>query len=80
MSDADKLAAGIAAPVGGVMTECGTNPPVEHILSAEDAVSFSSLLSFNDIIVLSFSFCRYIWLALNVLEIPFHLNNCGTLE
>ena len=43
MSDADKLAAGIAAPVGGVMTECGTNPPVEHILSAEDAVSFSSL-------------------------------------
>jgi hypothetical protein len=43
MSDADKLAAGIAAPMGGVMTECGTNPPVEHILSAEDAVSFSSL-------------------------------------
>ncbi|ONM20995.1 E3 ubiquitin-protein ligase [Zea mays] len=43
MSDADKLAAGIAAPVGGVMTECGTNPPVEHILSAEDAVRFSSL-------------------------------------
>jgi hypothetical protein len=26
--------------VGGVMTECGTSPPVEHILSAEDAVSF----------------------------------------
>lgn len=22
------------------MTECGTNPPVEHFLSAEDAVSF----------------------------------------
>ena len=56
MSDADKLAAGIAAPVGGVMTECGTNPPVEHILSAEDAVSFSSLLSFNAIIALSVAF------------------------
>jgi hypothetical protein len=40
MGDHDKLVAGIAAPVGGVMTECGTNPPVEHILSAEDAVSF----------------------------------------
>jgi hypothetical protein len=40
MGDADKLVAGIAAPVGGVMTECGTSPPVEHILSAEDAVSF----------------------------------------
>ena len=39
MGDADKLVAGIAAPVGGVMTECGTNPPVEHFLSAEDAVS-----------------------------------------
>lgn len=43
MGDADKLVAGIAAPVGGVMTECGTSPPVEHILSAEDAVSFSAL-------------------------------------
>jgi hypothetical protein len=40
MGDADKLVAGIAAPVGGVMTECGSSPPVEHILSAEDAVSF----------------------------------------
>ncbi|KAL6611264.1 hypothetical protein ACP70R_039192 [Stipagrostis hirtigluma subsp. patula] len=42
MGDADKLVAGIAAPVGGVMIECGTNPPVEHILSAEDASSAAS--------------------------------------
>jgi len=64
MGDQDKLVAGIAAPVGGVMTECGTNPPVEHILSAEDAVSFSSL--FWEVLVtpvLSFPFPRYLWLA-----------------
>jgi hypothetical protein len=56
MGDADKLLAGIAAPVGGVMTECGTSPPVEHILSAEDAVSFFCpiLACFSMIIVLSF--------------------------
>ncbi|KAL6871533.1 hypothetical protein ACP4OV_014362 [Aristida adscensionis] len=42
MGDADKLAAGIAGPVGGVMTECGTSPPVEHILPAEDALSAAS--------------------------------------
>lgn len=39
MRDADKLVAGIAAPVCGVMTECDTDPPIEHIISAEDAVS-----------------------------------------
>ncbi|ONM53399.1 E3 ubiquitin-protein ligase [Zea mays] len=48
MSDADKLAAGIAAPVGGVMTECGTNPPVEHILSAEDAECCICLCPYED--------------------------------
>jgi hypothetical protein len=55
MGDADKLVAGIAAPVGGVMTECGTNPPVEHILSAEDAVSsLVKIQKFNDVIFLLF--------------------------
>lgn len=34
---------------------------------------------FNDIIMLSFSFSRYLWLTLNALEIPFHLNNCVIL-
>ncbi|KAM0843620.1 hypothetical protein ACQ4PT_057589 [Festuca glaucescens] len=48
MGDADKLVAGIAAPVGGVMTECGTNPPVEHILSAEDAECCICLCPYED--------------------------------
>ncbi|KAJ1288938.1 hypothetical protein BS78_02G127200 [Paspalum vaginatum] len=48
MGEADKLVAGIAAPVGGVMTECGTNPPVEHILSAEDAECCICLCPYED--------------------------------
>ncbi|KAK3126963.1 hypothetical protein QOZ80_7AG0566080 [Eleusine coracana subsp. coracana] len=48
MGDADKLVAGIAAPVGGVMTECGTSPPVEHILSAEDAECCICLCPYED--------------------------------
>lgn len=48
MGDHDKLVAGIAAPVGGVMTECGTNPPVEHILSAEDAECCICLCPYED--------------------------------
>ncbi|KAG2633459.1 E3 ubiquitin-protein ligase At1g12760-like isoform X1 [Panicum virgatum] len=48
MGDQDKLVAGIAAPVGGVMTECGTNPPVEHILSAEDAECCICLCPYED--------------------------------
>jgi hypothetical protein len=26
-------------PFGGIMTECGTNQPIEKVLEAEDAVS-----------------------------------------
>jgi hypothetical protein len=26
-------------PFGGIMTECGTNQPIEKVLAAEDAVS-----------------------------------------
>ncbi|XP_062189626.1 E3 ubiquitin-protein ligase At4g11680-like isoform X2 [Phragmites australis] len=48
MGDADKLVAGIAAPVGGVMTERGTSPPVEHILSAEDAECCICLCPYED--------------------------------
>ncbi|OEL33099.1 E3 ubiquitin-protein ligase [Dichanthelium oligosanthes] len=48
MGDQDKLVAGIAAPVGGVMTECGTNPRVEHILSAEDAECCICLCPYED--------------------------------
>uniref|UniRef100_A0A1D1Z4L2 RING-type E3 ubiquitin transferase n=1 Tax=Anthurium amnicola TaxID=1678845 RepID=A0A1D1Z4L2_9ARAE len=33
----EKLGGEISGPFGGVMTECGTETPMEHVLSAEDA-------------------------------------------
>ncbi|MQL99202.1 hypothetical protein Taro_031930 [Colocasia esculenta] len=38
IGDVEKLGAEISGAYGGVMTECGTGTPTEHILSAEDAV------------------------------------------
>lgn len=29
----------VSEPFGGIMTECGTETPMEHVLSAEDVVS-----------------------------------------
>ncbi|ONK73399.1 uncharacterized protein A4U43_C04F31080 [Asparagus officinalis] len=29
----------ISGPCGGIMTECGSNPPIEHVVRLEDAVS-----------------------------------------
>lgn len=34
----DKLASEAPGPSGGIMTECGTDSPIEHVLSEEDAV------------------------------------------
>uniref|UniRef100_A0A8R7TEN7 RING-type E3 ubiquitin transferase n=1 Tax=Triticum urartu TaxID=4572 RepID=A0A8R7TEN7_TRIUA len=48
MGDVDKQVAGIAAPVCGVMTECGTDPPIEHILLAEDAECSICLCPYED--------------------------------
>ncbi|RRT61325.1 hypothetical protein B296_00043422, partial [Ensete ventricosum] len=39
VGDPEKLE--MSRPFGGIMIECGSDPPVEHTLSAEDAVSFS---------------------------------------
>jgi len=31
-------------PFGGIMTECGTNQPIEKVLAAEDAVSSNACI------------------------------------
>lgn len=36
--DFEKLGDEISRSSGGIMTECGSDPPHEHALSAEDAV------------------------------------------
>jgi hypothetical protein len=33
-------------PFGGIMTECGTNQPIEKVLAAEDAVSSNAWIIF----------------------------------
>ncbi|KAG8100002.1 hypothetical protein GUJ93_ZPchr0013g35715 [Zizania palustris] len=48
MDDADKLVAGITAPVGGVMIECDTDHPAQYFLSAEDAECCICLCSYED--------------------------------
>jgi hypothetical protein len=49
-------------PFGGIMTECGTNQPIEKVLAAEDAVSSNAWIFFN------MGRC-YIALALLMLEL-----------
>lgn len=43
MVNNEKLSSDAQGPFGGVMTECGTDPPVEHVLSQEDAVRSPTL-------------------------------------
>lgn len=38
IGDVEKLSGEIQGPSGGIMTECGTDSPIEHVLSPEDAV------------------------------------------
>ena len=39
IGDDEKSAGDVQGPVGGIMTECGTDSPMEHLLSQDDAVS-----------------------------------------
>lgn len=40
IGDQEKLGGEQPRTYGGIMTECGSDPPIEHALSAEDAVSY----------------------------------------
>ncbi|KAL6177210.1 hypothetical protein ACLB2K_048736 [Fragaria x ananassa] len=44
----EKIAADEQGPHGGVMTECGTDSPIEHVLSPEDAECCICLSSYDD--------------------------------
>ncbi|PON86463.1 43kDa postsynaptic protein [Trema orientale] len=48
MVNNEKLSSDAQGPVGGMMTECGTDPPVEHVLSQEDAECCICLSSYDD--------------------------------
>lgn len=54
ISDSHKHAGEMSGSFGGIMTECGSDPPIENALSGEDAVS---LLILNHILLyLNFAF------------------------
>ncbi|XP_072957125.1 E3 ubiquitin-protein ligase At1g12760-like isoform X1 [Typha angustifolia] len=44
----EKLANEISGPCGGKMTECGSDRPIEHVLSAEDAECCICLSAYED--------------------------------
>lgn len=44
--DNEKPAGDVQGPVGGIMIECGTDSPMEQVLSQDDAVSWFHSLSF----------------------------------
>ncbi|KAH7659529.1 Zinc finger RING/FYVE/PHD-type protein [Dioscorea alata] len=44
----EKLGGEISGPFGGVMAECGSDPPNEHVLSPEDAECCICLSSYDD--------------------------------
>jgi hypothetical protein len=51
--DIDKLTGDDQGCSGGIMTECGTDSPMEHVLSGEDAVPSSTLaLLFDAFLIL----------------------------
>lgn len=39
IGECEKLTREISGSLGGIMTECDTETPIEHVLSAEDTVS-----------------------------------------
>lgn len=47
LDDAEKFSADLHEPLGGIMTECGTDSPIEHALSQEDAVRMTSLIIYR---------------------------------
>ncbi|KAA3460157.1 E3 ubiquitin-protein ligase [Gossypium australe] len=46
--DDGKSAVNVQEPVGGIMTECGTDSPREHVLSPDDAECCICLLAYDD--------------------------------
>lgn len=48
IGDADKLSGEIQGPCGGIMTECGTDSPIEHVLPLEDAECCICLSAYDD--------------------------------
>ncbi|XP_054824570.1 E3 ubiquitin-protein ligase At1g12760-like [Prosopis cineraria] len=48
IDSSEKLAGNAQEPVGGIMTECGTDSPNEHILSEEDAECCICLSAYDD--------------------------------
>ncbi|XP_008803038.2 E3 ubiquitin-protein ligase At1g12760-like isoform X2 [Phoenix dactylifera] len=48
IGDSEKLGGDISRPSGGIMTESGSDQPIEHVLSAEDAECCICLSSYDD--------------------------------
>ncbi|KAG7956685.1 hypothetical protein I3843_11G135700 [Carya illinoinensis] len=48
IGDNDKLAGDVQGPHGGIMTECSTDSPTEHVLSQEDAECCICLSTYDD--------------------------------
>ncbi|XP_023540887.1 E3 ubiquitin-protein ligase At1g12760-like [Cucurbita pepo subsp. pepo] len=48
LDDAEKFSADLHEPLGGIMTECGTDSPIEHALSQEDAECCICLSAYDD--------------------------------
>lgn len=48
VGDVEKLNGEIQGPNGGVMVECGTDAPIEHVLSAEDSECCICLSAYDD--------------------------------
>ncbi|KAJ9173561.1 hypothetical protein P3X46_016683 [Hevea brasiliensis] len=46
--NSEKLVGEAQGPLGGIMTECGTDSPVEHVLSEEDAECCICLSAYDD--------------------------------
>lgn len=44
----EKLTGTIQGPVGGIMTECQADSPIEHVLAEEDAVCHKFLLCMDE--------------------------------
>ncbi|XP_022739008.1 E3 ubiquitin-protein ligase At4g11680-like isoform X2 [Durio zibethinus] len=48
IGDDEKSAGDVQGPVGGIMTECGTDSPMEHVLSQDDAECCICLSAYDD--------------------------------